>query len=226
MKVLPIKGLPVVVGLLLFSGVGLVSCFSSPPAPPPLVNHPPRIISLTAERQEVPVTRATKVSCLATDADGDVLSYNWSTNGGRIEGGGSEVVWVAPEAPATYTVTVTVSDGNGGKASQSLNLTAFVRPNNPPRIVGVTVDGAPPRDVNSSRAYITHTIKCVAEDPDEDTLQYTWTATDGKLTGAGSEVSWTAPGLTDEYTVTVVVSDGRGGTATAQVRFSVSCCGK
>lgn len=223
-KVLRAAGLLVMIAVL-FGAASLASCSSSPPPPPP-VNHFPRIISFTSDRLEVPIPGSTRITCVAIDSDGDVLSYSWSASGGRIEGEGSEVVWSAPEAPATYSVTVTVSDGKGGQASQSLKLTAFVKPNNPPQITGMTVDGAPPRDVNSSRAYITHIIKCVTEDPDGDTLQYTWAATGGKLTGEGSEVGWTAPGLTDEYTVTVVVSDGRGGTASAQVRFSVSCCGK
>lgn len=211
--------------LLLLLGVALASC-SSPPPPPPPPNHAPRIVSLTAEKMEVAVTRSTRITCVAADADGDTLSYKWSASGGTIQGDGSEVVWVAPEAPADYTVKVVVSDGNGGQASRSLTLTAFERPNNPPKIVGLTVDGMPPKDVNSSRAYITHTIKCIAEDPDEDTLEYRWVATGGKITGQGAEVGWTSPGLTDEYVVTVVVSDGRGGTATSSVRFSVSCCGK
>lgn len=212
--------------LLLLGGVILASCASPPPPPPPPPNHAPRILSLTADRLEVPVGQSTRISCTAVDTDGDNLSYRWSASGGTIQGDGSEVVWLAPEAPAEYTVKVTVTDGNGGQASQSLTLTAFVKPNNPPKIVALTIDGMPPKDVNSSRAYATHTIRCIAEDPDGDTLQYSWVASGGKLTGQGAEVSWTAPGLTDEYTVTVVVSDGRGGTATGSVRFSVSCCGK
>ncbi len=186
----------------------------------------PRIISLTADRTEVPVPGSARVTCVAIDSDGDSLSYSWSASGGTIEGDGSEVVWAAPTTPGDYTVTVAVSDGNGGKASRSVTLTAFVRPNNPPTIAALTIDGLPPKDVNSSRAHGTHTIKCTAEDPDGDALQYSWVATGGKIIGQGAEISWIAPGLTDEYVVTVVVSDGRGGTATGKVRFSVSCCGR
>ncbi len=225
-KVLRDIGLAAVICLLLLIGASLVSCFSSPAPPPPPPNHAPRIISLTAERSEVPVLGNVRINCLVADADGDSLSYNWSASGGTVEGTGSEVLWVAPEAPASYTVTVVVLDGNGGRASRSLTLTAFVRPNNLPRIVSLTIDGAPPRDVNSSRAYATHTLKCVAEDPDGDTLRYIWSCTGGKITGQGGEVGWTAPGVSDDYTVTVLVSDGRGGTATETLRFSVSCCGR
>lgn len=225
-KVIPGKAAVLsLAALLVLVGVWSASC-SSPPPPPPPVNHAPQIISLTAERLEVPAGKSTRLSCVAVDSDGDSLSYSWSATCGSIEGGGSEVVWVAPETPVTCTVGVVVKDGNGGEARQSLALTAFVRPNSPPRIVSVTVDGMPPRDVNSSRAYITHTIKCLAEDPDDDELQYSWVATGGKVTGGGAEVGWTAPGVTDEYVVTVTVNDGRGGSDTTQVRFSVSCCGK
>ncbi len=211
--------------LLLLGGAMLASC-ASPPPPPPSPNHAPRILSLAADELEVPVMQGTRIVCTAVDVEGHTLSYSWSASGGTIQGDGNEVVWVAPEAPAKYTVQVTVSDGNGGQASESLTLTAFARANNPPKIVALTVDGMQPKDVNSARNYATHIIKCVAEDPDGDTLQYSWVATGGKLTGQGAEVGWTAPGMTDEYTVTVVVSDRRGGIASGSVRFSVHCCGK
>jgi outer membrane protein OmpA-like peptidoglycan-associated protein len=60
-------------------------------------------------------------------------------------------------------------------------------------------------------------VRCRAtgSDPDGDTLTYTWTSTAGRVTGTGSEVSFDSTGVPAGTTVTVTVrvSDGKGGTA-------------
>jgi hypothetical protein len=53
-----------------------------------------------------------------------------------------------------------------------------------------------------------------------------WRTTGGKIIGEGSTVGWISPGVSGEYTLTVVVSDGRGGKAEESVVFKVLCCGK
>jgi len=85
-------------------------------------NHPPVIDSLAAELQRVKKGMTSVIECIASDPDGDDLSYIWSFNGGRISGGGSAVSWVAPDSFGTYTITVTVVDGMGGQAIQSLEI--------------------------------------------------------------------------------------------------------
>jgi hypothetical protein len=91
---------------------------------------------------------------------------------------------------------------------------------------GLTIDGAPPLKENTSRQWITKTIHCNAEDPDGDKLSYLWRATGGKITGEGSTVGWTSPGQNGEYTLTVIVSDGRDGKVDGSVTFKVLCCGR
>ena len=51
-------------------------------------------------------------------------------------------------------------------------------------------------------------LSVAATDPDGDSLTYSWAATAGTLTGAGSAVSWQAPGVPGTCTVSVTVSDG------------------
>lgn len=56
-----------------------------------------------------------KLSAQATDPDGDLLLYTYSTTGGRIDGDGPEVTLdLTGIAPGVYSVTVKVDDGNGG----------------------------------------------------------------------------------------------------------------
>ncbi|MXZ80912.1 MAG: hypothetical protein F4Z15_06000, partial [Gammaproteobacteria bacterium] len=61
-----------------------------------------------------------------------------------------------------------------------------------------------------------------ARDPDGDPLTYAWDATSGELSKTGtSSKSWTAPDSPGEVIVSVTVSDGRGGTASAAVLIRI-----
>jgi outer membrane protein OmpA-like peptidoglycan-associated protein len=61
------------------------------------------------------------------------------------------------------------------------------------------------------------TVRCRARgsDPDGDTLTYEWSASAGRITGSGAEVTYDSTGAAPGSTVTITVraSDGRGGTA-------------
>jgi hypothetical protein len=93
-----------------------------PPIDEPPVNNPPVIDSLTAEPQEVGRAETSAIECVASDPDGDELSYTWLWERGDIEGEGPIVTWVAPNAYDTYTITVIVTDGRGEEATQSIDI--------------------------------------------------------------------------------------------------------
>jgi len=102
------------------------------------VNHPPIIESLivTAEHrylEEITVGytglksgykilegKDCKIECIASDPDGDELLFEWSADGGGISGEGAIITWIAPLRGCELIVTVTVSDGMGGVATESL----------------------------------------------------------------------------------------------------------
>ncbi len=195
-----------------------------PPAPPPPANQPPIINSLTAEK-EVPTSAESQITCEATDANGDILTYQWSADSGTIKGEGSSIAWIAPDTAGNHTIEVTVTDGKGGTATESTTIAVIYKPNQPPTITNLTRDGSPPDEENRIREWRTVTLQCTAQDPDADKLSYLWRATGGKITGEGNTVGWTSPGVNGDYTVTVVVTDGRGGRAEASIVFKVICCG-
>ncbi|MEA1959383.1 MAG: DNRLRE domain-containing protein [Chloroflexota bacterium] len=85
-------------------------------------NQSPTISSLTANPPSVAPGQGSTITCVATDADGDTLSYDWVSTGGTVSGTGSIVTWVAPSVSGTFSVGVTVDDGNGGTASEDVNI--------------------------------------------------------------------------------------------------------
>ena len=211
--------------ILLTSACNLISP-PPPPLPPPPANQLPVIDSLSADKTEVSTSSEAQIVATASDPDGDILTYQWSASGGTISGVGSAITWTAPAISDNYTVTVTVSDDKGGTASKSMTIAAIYRPNHPPVVTGMTIDGIAPSKENNAKQWVTKTVHCIASDPDGDQLSYLWRASGGKITGEGSTVGWTSPGVNGDYTVTVIVSDGRDGKAEGSIVFKVLCCGR
>jgi hypothetical protein len=60
--------------------------------------------------------------CDATDPDEDELTYSWSAERGNISGEGGEVTWVAPSEYGTFIITLTVTDGRGGEATDTISI--------------------------------------------------------------------------------------------------------
>jgi hypothetical protein len=82
-------------------------------------NTPPVIESLTTDCPRVRPGHSGTITCLASDPDGDELTYTWEAERGYIDGEGPEVTWTAPSEYGNYSITVTVSDGRGGEATSS-----------------------------------------------------------------------------------------------------------
>ena len=124
--------------------------------------------------------------------------------------------WIAPEIEGIFRITVRVTDGKGGEATDSTTIT--VRVNRPPRVTSLiaTADW-----LTSSRNC---QVECEAEDPDGDELSYEWSTNGGDISGTGSMVTWTAPKNGGKVTVIVTVSDSRGGVASKSVVFNVKIC--
>jgi hypothetical protein len=64
-------------------------------------------------------------------------------------------------------------------------------------------------------------IVCKANDPDGDNVTYQWSTEGGSITGEGSAVTWTAPAISDNYTIQVTASDGKGGIVTQSIEIAV-----
>ncbi len=83
-------------------------------------NQPPTIECLTTTL-DVASGGSIELRVRASDPDKDKLSYSWSATGGTVSGTGETVTFNAAKVKAgNYTVTATVDDGRGGKASCSM----------------------------------------------------------------------------------------------------------
>jgi hypothetical protein len=92
-----------------------------------VANTPPVIASLAPSSSSVLPSGSCTVTCAASDAEGDTLTYTWSTTGGAISGTGSTITWTAPATEGTYNISVSVSDGKGGTDSDSCTIIVETR---------------------------------------------------------------------------------------------------
>jgi hypothetical protein len=178
-----------------------------------LANHRPAIAGLEAPERVVPNGKC-EIMCIASDRDGDALSYNWSASGGNISGTSAAVNWTAPNSAGSYNVTVTVTDSRGGEAIDY--VTIMVRANNPPTITNLVANAGWTTPSGSLQ------VTCDATDPDGDEISYDWTATGGDISGTGAVVNWTAPQEVGIYDIAVVVKDGHGSSDTRTLPTSVA----
>jgi len=87
------------------------------------VNNNPVISSVQLNPTTANPGQVVSISVSANDADGDQLTYQYQVNGGAVSGSGPSVSWTAPSQAGTYSVTVTVMDGEGGQAMSNGSIT-------------------------------------------------------------------------------------------------------
>ena len=85
-------------------------------------NHSPVITDLVSSESTVDATSSCTITCSATDADGDALTYNWSANAGLINGTGSSITWTSPDVSGSVTVVCEVSDVHGAAIADSIAI--------------------------------------------------------------------------------------------------------
>ncbi|MDC0711758.1 kelch repeat-containing protein [Stigmatella sp. ncwal1] len=178
----------------------------------------PTVSKVSASLSRLDAGQSTAVSALASDADGDALSYQWASScpGTWTNASSRTASFVPSSVPAgacnNCQLTVTVQDSRGGQTTGSLALC----------VASASTERFPPRISNlyqsatSTSPGQTVTFEVTALDPQSSALTFTWSATTGSLgtpvNGAStSRVTWTAPacasgGMAPGITATVTNS--------------------
>ena len=83
----------------------------------PEINYAPVFVEIQKSMPFAAPGESLQLTCVATDANNDSLTYAWTTPGGAISGSGSTVEWTAPLAEGIYEISVTVTDPGALSAS-------------------------------------------------------------------------------------------------------------
>ncbi len=93
-----------------------------PPPPAPPQNRPPTV-KANCDPCTVEVGTRSQLSADANDPDGDPLTYAWTAPAGTVEQPTLvKPMWLAPMVVGPVPVTVTVNDGRGGTASDTVTI--------------------------------------------------------------------------------------------------------
>ncbi|MGK9146001.1 PKD domain-containing protein [Plantibacter flavus] len=136
----------------------------------------------------------------STDADGTIVSHAWNFGDGQTGTGATATHGYA--AAGTYTITHTVTDNDGltGSSSSSVTVTA------PANVLPTAAFTATPNGLTVA------VDGSASTDSDGTIASYAWNFGDnGTGTGATASHTYTAAGT---YTVSLTVTDNRGGTNT------------
>ena len=191
-------------------------------------NRAPTINTLVADASWITPAGSLRVTCNATDPDGDALTYEWTTTGGNISGTGAVVNWTAPQEVGIYNVTVVVRDGHGREDTRFVSLS--VATGTPPTIENLTVIAKESKYLKTTSSGYTvgrtkqYDIACNVSDT-SGTVSYNWSCEKGAISGEGSMITWTAPDESlERTTVTVIVANVAGNMVSRSIVFKVASC--
>lgn len=84
------------------------------------INFPPVIEEIIAQPRSMLLGETSQVTCIASDANGDELTYFWHSVGGSFTGSGNTVNWQAPDEQGAFYIHCIVTDVDGASTADSL----------------------------------------------------------------------------------------------------------
>jgi len=87
--------------------------------------------------------------------------------------------------------------------------------NQPPTITGLT---ATPDSLNPGESTM---VSCLSNDPDNDVLDLSWSASAGTIIGTEATIEWIAPNFTGNQTITCSIDDNNGGNDNSSITINV-----
>ncbi len=185
------------------------------------VNDPPELRALPSVNFNEDSTATLRLAQYVSDKDNTPAQMSWQVSGNtnvRVRFAQNVATFSAePDWSGSESVTITVSDPQGGSSSQNIQVT--VRPvNDRPRVQPIpdaTVEAGGHTEID---------LAPFASDPDRDPLTWQVAGQTGRITPVvtGSTLRITAAeGAAGAATVNLVVRDPAGAQATARVRITI-----
>jgi hypothetical protein len=85
-------------------------------------NYPPSIQKFNAVPRKLNLGENSTIMCIASDPNGDSLTFSWSATSGTLSGSGPSVSWTAPSVAGNYYIRCFVDDGYGASVLDSIGL--------------------------------------------------------------------------------------------------------
>lgn len=174
------------------------------------------ISNITDQGIQINRNQTLRLEVIASDPENDNITFDWETSIGSITDFGSGVVdFNSLDQPGTGMITLTLTDDHGAQVTREILVTVL---NQEPQFTNFYSNP----EIEEGRSA---NFTAYAQDPDGDNLTYEWSISPGGGTfyGSGHNIYVGDFDIYQDktYTVTVVVSDGYGGTATHSFSLTV-----
>ena len=155
-----------------------------------------------------------RVKAVVTGKPAPTIKFSKDDSGGAW---GTKKAQVNIHRGETYTLTATAKNSEG-EDNASLTLKwGCVQENRNPVISDITISGTT-IEINK-----TYDVMASATDPDGDSIEGKWTVSGGTINVDNtSPIKWTTPNVAGDYTITLKITDSKGGEAIKSKTFSVS----
>jgi len=183
-------------------------------------NRNPEIAGIGLSANDLYTLTEYEISTAATDPDGDNLTYKWSVDGGVLSNPNiNPTNWETPGFPETYHITVKVSDGRGGTATETRAVRVeeiIIIGDNPPKVQNITINDSP---IFTNTKYFVHGD---VTDPDNDLQSFYYDVSGGTLSEqSANDIYWTTPVDAGDYSISLLARDKEGNEDLLVVFFTV-----
>jgi hypothetical protein len=155
-----------------------------------------------------------------------VHNHTYDNGGYRDDSYGGDSGWYTDSSRGTYSDSTTVITQSAPVVVQQVPVYVPTAP-----AANASIDPviqafmANPSNLVAQGQPITFTV--VANDPNHDPLQFNWSSTGGTLsTNTGRVVTWIPPADAGTYTVSAIITNGRGGVVTGSQNLMVLADGR
>ncbi len=155
-----------------------------------------------------------EIWCLCADPNNSIINFDFKITGGTLHDQDANIIkWDTPNAPGTYTVTVTVADKEGNTTTSPKDIVVEQSRVEITDII-VQIDYIA---VNSS-----YYIKGVIVDPKSKINQYLWSTTGGNIVDEnGPFAVWQTPDNPGKYSLKLTAHTFGGDTISIGKEFTV-----